>query len=40
MEVSGPLSDREGDMKLKEYEIKVLPISSKETQLTKFKLCY
>ena len=35
MGVNGLLSNREGDMNLKEYEIKVLPINSKDTQLIK-----
>ena len=35
MGVNGLLSNREGNMKLKEYKIKVLPINSKDTQLIK-----
>ena len=35
MGMSGFLSHREGEMKLKEYEIRLLPMSSKENHLIK-----
>ena len=35
MRVSGFLSHREGEMKFKEYEVRLFPMNSKETHLIK-----